>query len=159
MQRTEKVALNANRRLVHNHYDDRGELEPQRQQRFSAPHPCMMSGSVHPQIISTAHIMSNYNMWPTCSSPGIRPSLVIPPPHPHMPQTYEDTQSLLNYNINLMCWNLCGWTEKNVFIRTILINKMNPDILCISESHEEKDRNIEIENYKYSPHNITVPYK
>ncbi len=43
------------------------------------------------------------------------------------------------------------YSEKSVYIKYI--------ILCISEGHQGKERNIKIENYEYFPHNRTVTHK
>ncbi len=48
-----------------------------------------------------------------------------------------------------MSWNVRGWTSNNAIIREQFIYKLNPDILCISETHLLGGNTIKIENYFY----------
>ena len=57
-----------------------------------------------------------------------------------------------------MTWNINGWTEANQLIRKTVIHLFNPDILCITETHLEKEQSIEVTGFKFIPHNRTIKH-
>ncbi len=57
-----------------------------------------------------------------------------------------------------MSWNVRGWTQNNEIIRKIFIEELQPDILCVSETHLKGNDTILIDNYKLCLHNRTVSH-
>ena len=55
--------------------------------------------------------------------------------------------------ISIVSWNINGWTNTNQDLRKAVINKLDPDIVCLVETHLSKEATIEIEGYKWFPHN------
>ncbi len=58
-----------------------------------------------------------------------------------------------------MSCTVCGWTDHNSIIRETIINDMNPDILCISETHFQKEQTLRMDGYEYFPYNRTITHK
>ncbi len=58
-----------------------------------------------------------------------------------------------------MRMNVHGWTYYNSIIGKTIINNMNPDILCISETHLQKEHTLRIDGYEYFPYNRTITHK
>ncbi len=48
-----------------------------------------------------------------------------------------------------MSWNVRGWTKNNEIIRQIFIEKLQPDILFVSETHLKINDTILIDNYNF----------
>ncbi len=57
-----------------------------------------------------------------------------------------------------MSWNVREWTRNNEIIIKIFIEEIQPDILCVSETHLKGNDTILIDNYKCFPHNRTVSH-
>lgn len=58
-----------------------------------------------------------------------------------------------------MSWNINGWTSSNQELRTRVIHHLNPDIICLSETHLDEHSTIVIPNYKYFAHNRQAKHK
>lgn len=59
----------------------------------------------------------------------------------------------------MVSWNVNGWTTHNQTLRKLLLNHLNPDIICLSETHLKGNDTICLDNYHffgYSRENIHV---
>lgn len=52
-----------------------------------------------------------------------------------------------------MTWNINGWTPNNRILRETIIAHLKPDILCLCETHLEKEETIQLEGYHFVPFN------
>ena len=58
-----------------------------------------------------------------------------------------------------MTWNINGWTENNCILRENIISHLKPHILCIIETHLDRDRTIQVNGYQFIKHNRTVKHR
>ena len=58
-----------------------------------------------------------------------------------------------------MSWNVNGWTQNNQDLRVRVINHLNPDIVCLSETHLDGKNTIELEGYKFFDHNRQAKHR
>ncbi len=58
-----------------------------------------------------------------------------------------------------MSWNIRRRTVTNDIIRKTLIYHLNPDILCIQQTHLKDGDTINIDKYKFYPHNRVITHK
>ena len=54
-------------------------------------------------------------------------------------------------------WNINGWTDANSCIRKGIIDIINPDILCLNETHLSGSESINIEKYTF--YGFNRPFK
>ncbi len=60
----------------------------------------------------------------------------------------DDTQPNDNDSVNIISWNVRGSTDQNSIIRTIIIDYLNPDIVCTPDTHLQKDESVKMEGYE-----------
>ena len=65
----------------------------------------------------------------------------------------SDSQS---HNIHIVTWNVNGWTLTNSKIRESILKKINPDIICLTETHLTQGREIKLEGYHWYGHNRSL---
>ncbi len=65
----------------------------------------------------------------------------------------ENQNFEMHQQLNIMHWNVQGWTKEKAYLRETILAHFNPDIISISETFLKRKETIKLDGYEWKGHN------